>query len=98
MEFGLAHGGAALGATGARITFGWRSFHAAATPTAGGMVRTGPWPGAIALPSPGSLACAALVSAGAIIRMLCEEHLLIRQYPEYADYARTTSRVIPYVV
>ena len=41
---------------------------------------------------------AALISAGASIRMLCEEHLLIRRYPEYADDARTTSRVIPYLL
>jgi protein-S-isoprenylcysteine O-methyltransferase Ste14 len=97
----------------ARVTFGRRSFHAAADPTAGGIVRTGPyrflrhpiytaaclcvWPPAIANGSPLALACAALVTAGAIIRMLCEEQLLNQQYPEYRDYARTTKRMIPYL-
>ena len=39
-----------------------------------------------------------LISLGAVVRMLCEEHLLVRQYPEYAEYARTTKRMIPHVV
>ena len=97
----------------ARATFGRRSFHAAASPTAGGIVRTGPyrflrhpiytaaclfvWPPAIKNGSAMALAFAALVSAGAIIRMLCEEYLLVRQYPDYRDYARTTKRMIPFV-
>lgn len=97
----------------ARATFGRRSFHAAANPTAGGLVTTGPyrylrhpiytavfffvWPPAIMSGSPLSLVFAALISAGAIIRMLCEEQLLIHQYPEYRDYARTTKRMVPYV-
>ena len=95
----------------ARITFGSRSFHAAASPTAGGIVRTGPYrfirhpiytagiifvvPAAIAAGTPKALAFAALVVAGGIVRMLCEESMLVRQYPEYADYMRTTSRSIP---
>jgi protein-S-isoprenylcysteine O-methyltransferase Ste14 len=97
----------------ARATFGRRSFHAAANPTAGGIVRTGPyrflrhpiytaaclfvWPPAIKNGSAPALAFAALVSTGAIIRMLCEEYLLVRQYPDYRDYARTTKRMIPFV-
>jgi protein-S-isoprenylcysteine O-methyltransferase Ste14 len=97
----------------ARITFGRRSFHAAANPTAGGLVRTGPyrylrhpiytavfffaWPGALAQRSVAAIAFAALISAGAIVRMLCEEYLLVRQYPDYVEYAKTTSRMIPYV-
>ena len=98
----------------ARITFGRRSFHPAATPTAGGLVNTGPyryvrhpiyaavlffaWPGAIAHRSPQALGFAVLISLGAVVRMLCEEHLLVRQYPEYAEYARTTKRMIPHVI
>lgn len=97
----------------ARITFGKRSFHAAANPTAGGIVKTGPyrylrhpiytavfffaWPAAIHKGAGMAIGFAALISAGAIVRMLCEEHLLVRQYPEYADYARTTKRMIPYM-
>ena len=97
----------------ARITFGKRSFHAAANPTAGGIVKTGPyrylrhpiytavffvvWPPAIARGTTLSIAYASLISAGAIVRMLCEEFLLAREYPDYADYARVTKRMIPYV-
>ena len=97
----------------ARITFGRRSFHAAATPTAGGLVSTGPyrylrhpiytavllfvWPGPLARASVAAIGFAALISIGAGVRMWCEEYLLMRQYPEYAEYARTTSRMIPHV-
>ena len=64
----------------ARFTFGRRSFHAAATPTSGGIVRTGPyrylrhpiytaailfvWPPAIAHGGAIPLASAAVISAG----------------------------------
>jgi protein-S-isoprenylcysteine O-methyltransferase Ste14 len=97
----------------ARVTFGKRSFHPAANPTAGGIVTTGPyrhlrhpiytailfvvWPPAIADRSILPIACAALITAGAMVRMLCEEHLLVRQYPDYADYSRVTKRMIPFV-
>ena len=50
---------------------------------------------AIAAGTPKALAFAALVVAGGIVRMLCEESMLVRQYPEYADYMRNTSRSIP---
>ena len=97
----------------ARITFGRRSFHAAANPTTGGVVRTGPYrylrhpiytavvlftsPPAINSGVPLALAFAAVIAAGAVIRMLCEEYLLVQQYPDYRDYARTTKRMIPFV-
>lgn len=95
----------------ARITFGSRSLHAAASPTAGGIVRTGPYrfirhpiytagilfviPAAVMTGTPMAYGFAALVVAGAVVRMLCEEAMLVRQYPDYADYMRTTSRSIP---
>jgi protein-S-isoprenylcysteine O-methyltransferase Ste14 len=95
----------------ARVTFGRRSFHAAASPTSGGIVNTGPYryirhpiytaaiafvlPGALLAHAPLALASAALVIAGAVVRMLCEESMLVARYPEYAQYARATSRVIP---
>jgi protein-S-isoprenylcysteine O-methyltransferase Ste14 len=98
----------------ARITFGRRSFHAAATPTAGGLVTSGPyrwlrhpiyaavlyfvWSAAIDYHSPQALVAAGLVTAGAAVRMYAEETLLIGKYPEYAGYRARTSRVIPFVV
>jgi protein-S-isoprenylcysteine O-methyltransferase Ste14 len=97
----------------ARITFGRRSFHPAASPTAGGVVSSGPyaylrhpiytaaclfvWPPAILARTPIALGCAALVTAGAIVRMLCEEALLKHQYADYAAYAQRTKRMVPYL-
>ena len=97
----------------ARVTFGRRSFHAAAQPTAGGLVRTGPyrfvrhpiytaaqffvWPPAIFRATAPAIAFAMLVTIGAIARMLCEEYLLVQQYPDYVEYAKSTKRMIPFV-
>jgi protein-S-isoprenylcysteine O-methyltransferase Ste14 len=97
----------------ARRTFGTRSFHAEATPTEGGLVTSGPyrylrhpiytavlffvWPPAIARGAAAPIVFAALISIGAIIRMLCEEYLLARQYPAYDEYAKSTKRIIPYL-
>lgn len=98
----------------ARIAFGRRSFHAAATPTAGGLVTSGPyrwlrhpiyaavlyfvWSTAIDYHSPQALVAAALITAGAAVRMYAEETLLIGKYAEYAGYRARTSRVIPFVL
>ncbi len=95
----------------ARLTFGTRSFHGTATPTEGGLVTTGPyhyirhpiytsivlfvWAGAVANWSLGVVAMAALATGGALVRMLCEEQLLVQRYPEYASYAKATKRMIP---
>jgi protein-S-isoprenylcysteine O-methyltransferase Ste14 len=97
----------------ARITFGRRSFHAAADPTEGGLVTTGPYhfirhpiytavclfvfAGAIAHFSFVSLGLALVVFVGAFGRMLAEERLVLKRYPEYADYAAKTKRMLPYV-
>ena len=97
----------------ARVTFGRRSFHAAANPTEGGLVTTGPyhwvrhpiyasilyfaWSAAIDHRSPEAFAAAALISIGAGVRMYAEETLLIGRYPEYAAYSARTPRVIPFV-
>jgi protein-S-isoprenylcysteine O-methyltransferase Ste14 len=98
----------------ARITFGRRSFHAAANPTAGGLVTTGPyrwlrhpiyaaimyfvWSTALDHRSYGAIAAAALVTAGAVVRMYAEETLLVGMYPEYATYRASTARVIPFLL
>ena len=96
-----------------RLVFGARSFHVAATPSEGNLVRNGPyryvrhpiyaavclfaWAGALARRAPFGLALAALLTAGAIARILCEEALLTQRYPEYRDYARVTKRMVPFV-
>ena len=98
----------------ARATFGRRSFHLTATPTEGGLVRTGPyrwirhpiyaavclfvWGCFLGHPSSFAVAMAALTTMGAIVRMLVEEKALRLRYPEYDAYARVTKRVIPFVV
>ncbi|HKN83731.1 MAG TPA: methyltransferase [Pyrinomonadaceae bacterium] len=97
----------------ARITFGRRSFHAAANPTEGGLVRTGPyryirhpiytaaclfgWAGILVHLSLASLAWGVLLFLGALIRMLAEERLVKQRYSEYVEYSKVTSRMIPHV-
>jgi protein-S-isoprenylcysteine O-methyltransferase Ste14 len=97
----------------ARITFGWRSFHLPANPTVGGVVRSGPyryirhpiytavcvlaWAGIAAHLSLLTVACGALVTAGALVRIFAEERLVTARYPEYADYAAQTWRMVPFV-
>jgi protein-S-isoprenylcysteine O-methyltransferase Ste14 len=98
----------------ARITFGRRSFHAAANPTVGGVVTSGPyaflrhpiyaavlwfvWAGILTHPSPGGLASGLLIVAGAVMRIVPEERLLTERYPEYAAYAARTKRIIPFLM
>ena len=97
----------------ARITFGRRSFHAAADPTAGELVTSGPYAffrhpiytavclfclaGALTYRTPAAFGWLVLVFAGAIGRMFCEETLLRARYPEYASYARRTARMVPFL-
>jgi protein-S-isoprenylcysteine O-methyltransferase Ste14 len=97
----------------ARLTFGQRSFRAAANPTAGGLVTTGPyrfirhpiytaaclfgWTGILAHLSPINVLLGVMLFAGAVARMLCEERQIIEHYPEYRVYAQATKRMVPYV-
>ena len=97
----------------ARVTFGRRSFHAAAEPTAGGLVTTGPYRyirhpiyTAVCFFCLGSIvthwswqsaALGLLLFLGALTRIFCEERLLKQSYPEYLQYSKTTKRMIPYV-
>jgi protein-S-isoprenylcysteine O-methyltransferase Ste14 len=95
----------------ARVTFGLRSFHAAANPTAGGLITSGPyrflrhpiyasitffvWAGALDHLSPVSMMFALIATAGVIIRISCEERLLLHNYPEYRVYMGRTKRLFP---
>ena len=97
----------------ARLAFGNRSFHAAANPTPGGLVTSGPyrfirhpiytavclfgWSGILAHWSLINVLLGALLFVGAVGRMLCEERLIIEIYPEYRDYAQATKRMVPYI-
>ena len=96
-----------------RITFGRRSFHAAANPTAGGLVTTGPyriirhpiytaaclfgWASIVVHRSLVSVALGILLLLGALVRMVCEERLVKQQYPEYVEYAKVTKRMVPFL-
>ena len=97
----------------ARLTFGMRSFHAAANPTEGGLVTSGPyhfvrhpiyaavlyfvWAGIASHLSVISVLCGAGVFAGLFVRILAEEQLVVKRYPEYTTYAQKTRRFIPYL-
>lgn len=95
----------------ARITLGRRSFHASADPTAGSLITTGPyhyirhpiytaaclfgWAGVLANGSVSAALLGLILFFSALVRMLCEERLLIKSYPQYREYAIATKRMIP---
>ena len=97
----------------AQITFGRRSFHAAASASEGGLVTTGPyrywrhpiyasiiyfvWAGQVQAPGVVPLALAATASLGLFARMLIEERFLTQAYAEYPKYAKKAKRLIPFV-
>jgi len=97
----------------ARLTFRRRSFHVGANPTEGGLVTTGPYrfvrhpiysaivvmlaPAVATHPYWQSLVAGGVVLVGIAIRIAAEEHLVRQRYPEYADYAKRTRRLVPYV-
>ncbi len=97
----------------ARFTFGTRSFHFEANPTEGGLVTTGPYryfrhpiyasvlyfaaAGVIANWTGMNALLLVLLSVGVAVRVYCEEKLIVGQYPDYAEYAKRTKRIIPFV-
>ncbi len=97
----------------ARVTFDARSFHAAANPTTGGLVTTGPyhfirhpiytaiclfaWSGILTHWTLIDAMLCSLLLLGAVTRILCEEIMLVKIYPAYQDYAKTTKRMLPFI-
>lgn len=97
----------------ARITFGIRSFHASANTTKGKLVTTGPyrllrhpiyaaviyfsWASVIAYPFMITIGAVILISGGLFIRMILEEKSLLLTYDNYAEYAKHTKRIIPFI-
>jgi protein-S-isoprenylcysteine O-methyltransferase Ste14 len=49
----------------------------------------------IGAPTIWNLACAAVIVSAQVVRMGLEERVLETEFPEYADYARRTPRLIP---
>ena len=98
----------------ARWTLGWRSFHAAANPTSGGVITTGPyhlfrhpiyaailyfmWAGVLSHASVLNATLAAVATGMIALRIASEERLLVGRYPEYAAYAARTKRVVPFLL
>jgi protein-S-isoprenylcysteine O-methyltransferase Ste14 len=98
----------------ARITFGRRSFHAAGSPTEGGLVTSGPykyvrhpiyasvlyfgWAGVLSHVSITNILLGVCAIGGAVLRIVVEEKLVAERYPEYGAYANRTARVIPFLV
>jgi protein-S-isoprenylcysteine O-methyltransferase Ste14 len=97
----------------ARVTLGWRSFHATANPTQGDLVTRGPYrlirhpiytavvlfvfAGAAAHLSLIVAGLALAALAGSLMRMFMEERFLRSRYPEYDAYAARTRRMVPFV-
>ena len=97
----------------ARVTFRKRSFHLAANPTEGGLVTSGPYQfvrhpiyasvvlftmaGVITRLSPGSIVWSLVMIVGVALRVYAEETLVTLRYPEYAEYAARTKRIIPFI-
>jgi protein-S-isoprenylcysteine O-methyltransferase Ste14 len=98
----------------ARLTFGSRSFHATANPTDGGLETAGPyhflrhpiyaaalyfiWAGVLSHLTVINFILGLCGIAGAGLRIAAEEKLLLERYPEYAEYANRTKRIIPYLL
>lgn len=98
----------------ARMTFGGRSFHAAANPTDGGVVTSGPygfvrhpiyaaallftWTGILSHFSMMNLVLGMCAVTGVGLRIAAEEKLLVERYPEYREYAKRTKRIIPFLI
>ena len=98
----------------ARVVFGKRSFHAVGNPTDGPLVRTGPyqyirhpiyaavlyfvWAGVLTHFTMMTVTIGLFAILGAGMRIFVEETFLRQRYPEYAEYANRTKRILPFLV
>lgn len=97
----------------ARITFGMRSFHAAANSTKGELVTNGPYKllrhpiyasiiyfflaSIIAFPTIETCMGVFAIVGGTYARMIFEEISLKETYKEYESYSQQAKRIIPYL-
>jgi len=98
----------------ARLTFGRRSFHATASTTEGGVVRSGPfrylrhpiyasilyfaWAGQIESRTIASIGAGVVLTVALGVRILLEERSLMETYPEYKAYSKEVKRVLPFIL
>ncbi|HTT68521.1 MAG TPA: methyltransferase [Gemmatimonadales bacterium] len=98
----------------ARRSFPPATFSVTAEPRGGAVIEKGPyrwvrhpqysavliliWAGVLSHLSALSLAVGVVVAVVASLRIVCEERQLVETLPGYADYARRTRRLIPFVI
>ncbi len=98
----------------ARITFGFKSFHASANAYKEKLVTNGPYKWLrhpiyaaviyfflaciISYPNIETIIAVALIVVSTIVRMLLEEKSLLENFAEYDSYSIRTKRLIPFVL
>ncbi len=98
----------------ARITFGFKSFHASANAYKEKLITNGPYKWLrhpiyaaviyfflaciISYPNIETIIAVALIVVSTIVRMLLEEKSLLENFAEYDSYSRRTKRLIPFVL
>ncbi len=98
----------------ARMTFGFKSFHASANAFKEKLVTNGPYKWLrhpiyaaviyfflaciISFPNIETIVAVALIVFSTIVRMLLEEKSLKENFEEYTSYSKRTKRLIPFVV
>lgn len=96
-----------------RRTFQAGQFSTGAETKSGKLLRTGPyrfirhpiyaivlvliWSSVLGHPSFTTVIVSVLMTIVTLIRLVSEEQFLRQRYPEYAEYARRTQRIIPFV-
>ena len=56
------------------------------------------WAGVVSHGTILSVLTAIVATAAFAVRIVAEEHLVLEMYPEYAEYAGHTKRIIPFVL